>query len=269
MTGHAEPNDSIEMHFPKDFTVVAAVSDDDTLAQNLKRSPLLTAGAQLRLYRNCRSITEAYQAGLSEAETKYIVFAHQDVYLPKLWVQQVGSTIAYLDKTDPTWAILGVYGVQDSGEHVGSVWASGLGRALHRSPGPPRPVISLDELVFVIRRSAGIRFDLRLPNFHLYGTDIVLAARSLGRTAYAAHMPVIHNSRPAFLGRGYVASYRYMQRKWWGSLPVPTTVVPLTKSGYRLWYKLVHQQALKVAGYSKTEFRQVDPVLQAKALEYE
>ena len=235
-----------------DISIIAAVNNEAVLEQNLKRSPLIADGdASLFLYRNCHSMSEAYNTGLSEAESEYLAFVHQDVYLPRSWENNLAKAVAYLDQCDPTWAVVGVYGVQETGQHIGTVWSSGLGRVLHEGPEAPQPVISLDELAFVVRRSSGIRFDPSLPNFHLYGTDVCLAARAVGRMAYAAHMPVIHNSQPAILGGAYLELYRYMQRKWWRDLPVATTVGPVTKSGLGLWYKLVRQQA---AGFFSRHF---------------
>ena len=270
MRDAANPGGSIEVQPTLDMAVVVAVNDDDVLEQNLKRSPLISSGtAQLRIYRNCRSIAEAYNAGLRETEAEYVVFAHQDVYFPKSWAGNLASAIDFLDKTDPTWAVLGVYGVQDGGRHIGTVWSSGLGSLLHQSPGRPQLVVSLDELAVVVRRSSGVHFDAHLPNFHLYGTDIVLTARSIGRTAYAAHLPVIHNSRPNVLGRGYMSSYLYMQRKWWSRLPVPTAVIPLTKTGFRFWYMLLRQQIAKCIGRYKNASPRINAVRQAEKLGYE
>ena len=120
----------------------------------------------------------------------------------------LASTIDLLGQDRPKMGlILGVYGVQDSGrQHVGSCMVIRPGSLLCISR---RASAACNQLwmnwQFVIRRSCAHPFRLaHLPNFHLYGTDIVLTARSLGRTAYAAHMPVIHNSRPKFLGRGYM-----------------------------------------------------------------
>ena len=43
---------------------------------------------------------------------------------------------------------------------------------------------SFDELLIVLRRDSGLRFDEGLPGWHMYGTDIVQTARArLGRAA--------------------------------------------------------------------------------------
>ena len=72
-------------------------------------------------------------------------------------------------------------------------------------------------------------FDPSLPEFHLYGTDIVLEAERRGMRSYGLDMPLIHNAKAQLqLGPDYVRSYRYMVRKWQNRLPVPTTCGPLT-----------------------------------------
>jgi hypothetical protein len=126
------------------------------------------------------------------------------------------------------------------------VWSSGLSRRLGGRFGAPVKTTSIDELVIVLRRASGIRFDEGLPGFHLYGTDIVLIAREAGFRSYIANIPAIHNSRPVRTYRGsYADGWRYMRAKWRDSLPIQTLTVPLTRSywplllsQFRLWRSL-------------------------------
>jgi hypothetical protein len=99
----------------------------------------------------------------------------------------------------------------------------------------PVPVQSLDELLIVLRRDSGLRFDDALPGWHLYGTDIVAAARAHGLGAYAPGLPCIHNDRyHGGLGPDFTECYRFMQRKWAASLPLTTPVSKITRSGLHL-----------------------------------
>ncbi len=88
-------------------------------------------------------------------------------------------------RRDPDWALLGAFGVGLDGAHIGPVWSSSLGMIVGRVPMAPVPVQSYDEMVIVLRRASGIRFDDGLPGWHMYGTDIVQTAPRRGKKAYA------------------------------------------------------------------------------------
>ena len=144
------------------------------------------------------------------------------------------ASISRLAANGVDWAVLGVFGVTLTGQHVGQAWSSGLNAAIGRSFEAPEPVQSLDELLIVLRRSSGIRFDDNLPGFHLYGTDVVQAAIAAGKGAYAVHAPVIHNSRPClYLGRDYFQAYQHLTQKWHAQLPVVSCAAPLYAFGPR------------------------------------
>lgn len=216
--------------------IVAAVNNDQILSHNLMRSPLIAGGkASLRCYRGFSSAGAAYNRGLDETTAKIVVFAHQDVYLPAGWEQALARAIATIETHDPHWAVIGAFGIDTAQRHVGHVWSSGLGRRLGGRFDLPVEALCIDELLIVLRRASGLRFDAALPGFHLYGTDVVLAARAAGQRAYVADIPAIHNSRPVpGLKADYVRAYRYMQRKWNASLPVPTLIAPLQRSAWPL-----------------------------------
>jgi hypothetical protein len=94
----------------------------------------------------------------------------------------------------------------------------------------------------VLRCDSGLRFDPELPGFHLYGTDIVQSALAAGLEAYVFDGPVVHNSLPVTrLDDSYGRAYRHMQRKWTARLPIATTVIPITRSGWPLFrWRLRH-----------------------------
>jgi GT2 family glycosyltransferase len=219
-----------------DIAFVAAVNNDEILANNLLRSPAIAEGGLLlQCYRGYSSASTAYNAGLEETESPIVVFVHQDVFLPAGWIAALRQAINHLDQHDPDWAVIGAYGRQASGRFVGHVWSSGIGWRLGKRFDHPIDAVCLDELVIVMRRAAGIRFDERLPGFHLYGTDIVQTARAAGLRGYVADIPVIHNRRPVRqLGADYLRAYRYMRRKWRETLPVLTPVVAVSHNPWPL-----------------------------------
>ncbi|PCJ70533.1 MAG: hypothetical protein COA62_08120 [Rhodobiaceae bacterium] len=219
------------------FDVVAAVNNEQVLNANLLASPLLhSCRDRLVAKRGFSSAAAAYNAGLDETDGNIVVLVHQDVYFPKNWDAQLLAGIAAIEKKDPNWAIIGIYGVRPDGSHVGRVWSSGIERELGEAFDAPATVTTIDELVIVVNRRSGLRFDENLPGFHLYATDIALAAADKGRGVYVVHAPVVHNSVPVLsLSGAYVQAYKYLQKKWSHRLPIVTTVTILSRTGWSLW----------------------------------
>ena len=217
--------------------IVAAVNDERLLTTNLMRSPVVVQdNVEVRTYRHCRNTAEAYNRGIDDTTADLIVFAHQDVYLPRTWRARLSAAVAHLDRTDPRWAVLGPHGITSTGEAVGVLWCGGQLREVGQAPVLPTKAVSFDEMVLVVRRQAGLRFDPQLPSFHLYGTDIAQSAIARGFGAYAIDAPLIHNTKPVVnLAGGYTTAYRYMQRKWSKALPLPTSICAITRAGLPLY----------------------------------
>lgn len=232
------------------LAVVAAVNDDEVLAGNLAASPLLSnKSVPLIVERGHESAALAYNAGLKRAVADVVIFAHQDVYLPRGWDRKLLSTIQLLESENKNWGVLGAIGINETGSLVGKVWSTGLRREVGAEFSRPARAQSFDELAIVLRKETGLRFDANLPGFHLYGTDIVQSAMKAGFGAYVFNGPVVHNSLPAIrLGRSYTAAYRYLQRKWWMELPIYTTILPITRYGWPLLREWLSQKKKHILG---------------------
>jgi len=215
----------------------SAVNNDGVLESNLKRSPDIHENVySLTIQRGYTSASHAYNAAIRESRiADWIVFAHQDVFLPQGWTERLLSNIRVLLSNKKKVAVIGTFGITAEGKHVGRSWSVGLGKEIGQPLSEPTPAVSVDEMVIVLNMKAGLTFDEDLPGFHLYGTDIVRMAIARGWGAYVIDAPVIHNSLPVRnLLSGYRQSYQYMQRKWRHELPLPTCVVPVTRSGWPL-----------------------------------
>ena len=177
------------------------------------------------------------------ADADVVIFAHQDVYFPRGWDKKLFSTIEGLELEGNKWGVLGVVGKDRTNNLVGGAWSNGLQLKIESKFTSPATVMSVDEIAIVLRKNSGLRFDDDLPSFHLYGTDIVQSALKAGFEAYVFDGPVIHNSVPVVqLDSSYVKAYQYIQRKWKAELPIWTTVVPVTKSGWPLLRKWISQR---------------------------
>lgn len=212
------------MPIAAELDLAAAVSDDETLSECLGRSPdVLSGRLVLRQFRGYPSAASALNAALDSSPGRVVVLPHQDVYLPAGFVDNLVNRLAELERLDPKWAVVGCIGLDASGTVRGETWSSGMGRRVGAPLDAPAEVVTLDELILVVRADSGVRFDPGLPGFHLYATDLVVAAADRGLRSYAVPMAVVHHSRPLVkLGRDYWRAYLRLRRRWSDRLPVPT-----------------------------------------------
>lgn len=215
------------------FDIACASHSAAILEANLGRSPVIRTGlARLHVERDAASAAIAYNRALQATTAPVVVFAHHDVYLPQGWESLLAARLAELP---PDWAVFGSFGVGLDGAHIGPVWSSSLGMIVGRVPMTPVAVQSYDEMLLVLRRDAGLRFDEALPGWHMYGTDIAQTARLAGRGAYAGALPTIHNDRyHEALGRDFDEAYRFMRKKWAAHLPLRTPITKISRSGLHL-----------------------------------
>ena len=138
----------------------------------LLTSPDIQSATEVILQPGYSSAAAAYNSGIQKASTDLLVFVHQDVYLPEGWINVVQEALELLSVQDPHWGVVGVYGITASGRGAGYLYCTGLGCVVLKAFAGAIEVRSLDEVVLIFRKSSGLRFDDRLPGFHLYGTDI-------------------------------------------------------------------------------------------------
>ena len=231
-----------------DLCVVVASNDDETLRRNLMVSPLVLSGVQFHIERNAASAAVAYNRGLDATDAPFVIFAHHDVYFPPGWEKKLFSAIDCIGKIDPDWALIAPFGMSATGEAVGDVWSTSLGRRVGRPVQRPETVQSYDELAFILRRDSGLRFDEDLSAWHMYGTDIVQSARELGKNSWVADLPVVHNDRSkrGRIGSDFDDAYHFIRRKWKEQLPIRTSILWITPLGISLplwrlrrWRKMV------------------------------
>jgi glycosyltransferase involved in cell wall biosynthesis len=206
------------------WSLVSAVNNDTVLNSCLLASPDVRTAHEQFLLRGFASAAEAYNTALDQATSDLIVFAHQDVYFPPGWLSRLEQVVATLSAVDPQWGVLGVWGVANDGRRFGHVYCAGLGQMLGGGFDGVREVRTLDEVVLIVRRSSGLRFDERLPGFHLYGADVCLEAEKRGLKSYAVSALCIHNTNGyGMLPLAFWKNYVLLRRKWKHVLPVITS----------------------------------------------
>ncbi|MHB8754122.1 MAG: glycosyltransferase [Candidatus Acidiferrales bacterium] len=229
------------------ITFAVAVNSEQLFESNLLASPCFREphGHQIIVQRNFRSAARAYNEAINKSDNDLIVFCHQDVFFPESWVAQLDIWLRFLANSDKDWGVLGCVGITRYGQVRGHVYSSGLGVVGARFD-RPATVQTLDEIVLILRKSSGLRFDNELPNFHLYGTDICLRAAKKGMKSYAISAFCIHNARQGFiLPSEFYESCRYIKRIWRDCLPIQTTCVRISNLNVSLHLRRLREAYLK------------------------
>jgi len=156
------------------WSLIVAVNSENVLRSNLLRSAEAISAKEVVIQHNPKNASIAYNEGKAKATGEILVFAHQDVYLPPGWAEQLTESIEKLTIKDPNWGVAGVYGVSSAGQGAGYVYSSGLRGFVGEPIFGSICVSTIDEMLLIIRRTAGLQFDEMLPGFHLYGTYICL-----------------------------------------------------------------------------------------------
>jgi hypothetical protein len=217
--------------------------DRPRLEADLASSPELRNGKiGLTVLWDKESAAAAYSQAIKTATARILVFAHCDVYFPQGWFNRLAWEVDRLSAMDCGWAVAGISSLTNSRELVGRIFDTSLVPMFPKTSGlfgralaTPVTIVSADELVLIVRKDSAVSFDPSLPEFHLYGTDIILEAERRGMRSYGLDMPLIHNAKAQVqLGADYARAYRYMVRKWRDRLPVPTTCGMLTANPFTL-----------------------------------
>jgi hypothetical protein len=210
---------------------VAVCGTDEIVEDNFLASPSLRRPHphQIILQKDYTSAARAYNDAINRAQNDLMVFAHQDMIFPRLWLSQLEEAIAHLEAADPRWGVLGCYGMTQGHRGEGYIFQPGRG-TIGRVFESPIPVQTLDEIVLVFKKSSGLRFDDQLPHFHLYGADICLRAAELGMNSYAVPAFCIHNANQyVVLPKEFYECCHYIRRVWRDHLPIQTTCLAITR----------------------------------------
>jgi hypothetical protein len=153
------------------------------------------------------------------------------VYLPRGWFARAVHEFHRAATMFGPPAVAGVYGVAGRGDaavRIGRV--VDRDRLLWERPALPARADTLDELVLVVDRAAGLRFDPSL-GFHLYAADLCLSARRQGLAAAVIDAPCFHNSQTVVLPESFRASAAKFAEKWQDELPVTTPSAHVARNG--------------------------------------
>jgi hypothetical protein len=228
-------------------TFVVTVNRRDILENNFLASPCLRGPHphQILIQEGFASASKSYNDGIDRSTNDLIVFVHQDVILPENWFSDLELALAHLEVDDPEWGVLGCYGERLHGYGRGYVYSSGLG-IVGRPFERPARIQTLDEIVLILRKSSGLRFDDSLPHFHMYGADICMRAEEKGRNNYAISAFCIHNTQPSLiLPDEFYECYRHVKRTWKHRLPIRTTCIRVTRFDLAMYRKRLGEMYIR------------------------
>jgi hypothetical protein len=247
------------------MTFVTSVNNRGILENNFLISPCFQERHphQILLQENHPSAAKAYNQALKDSVHDLVIVAHQDMIFPSTWLDNVQDAIRSLAVTDPHWGVLGVFGINKRGENVGYVYSTGQGR-IGAPLTSPEPVQTLDEIVLILRKSSGLKFDERLPHFHFYGAEICLAAQSQGMQSYVIPAFCIHNTQfNLVMSPDFYESYHALKRIWKQYLPIQTTCIRMTRFDGDMYirrlreFKLRHSWRRDIATPRRPDGRQL------------
>ena len=231
----------------KAVTFVVAVNDRVLFAANFWASPCLRGphNHQILVQEHFDSAAKAYNDAFKRSSNELIVFCHQDIFFPEAWLSDLRRALEYLEVSDPSWGVLGCSGITGDRRHWRYLYSSGLG--VSGEPlAYPEPVQTLDEMVLILRKSSGVRFDERLPHFHLYGADICLRAATMGMKSYAISAFCIHNTRQSLiLPKEFYDCCQHIKRVWKDRLPIQTTCIRITRSNIPIYLRRAREFHLR------------------------
>ncbi|MBM3390160.1 MAG: hypothetical protein FJY26_11805 [Betaproteobacteria bacterium] len=224
---------------------VVAASQQDVLQRCLLASPLWQEGiAQPEVIWGADSAAAAFNPVIERLHAtqsaQWLIWVHQDVWLPSGWLQQWSTQLRLAQSRWPTLAVAGVYGVQHE-QHattalrVGHVVDRGT---LLREPAPlPHAVNSLDEMLVAVRVDSGLRWDPAL-GFDFYGTDVCLQALEQGYACAALDACCEHHTStpssglmPRRLIDRIARNSAVFERKWAHRLPLSTSCFHIQQAG--------------------------------------
>lgn len=196
----------------KKILIVTCVSNFQLYA-GLEESVHINESVQLYPIDNTHnnySIPLAYNYALNHTNADIYVFVHQDVIFPKTWFECLDNQIKQIEIMDKKWGVLGIMGRKKNGQFAGHIIDP---HTKHRIGRLPAPVVTLDEVCLIIRKSSGLSFDEELGGYHLYGADICLQSKQKKLNCYAIDACLKHLSGGK-IDDSYLNMLKIFRQKW-------------------------------------------------------
>jgi hypothetical protein len=253
----------MSQRFESAITFVVSVNNRAVLNANLLASPALRENDshELIIQEGYPSAAKAYNDAIRRSKNDLMVFLHQDIYLPATWIQRLETCVAALERKDPKWGLAGCWGATADGNGWGYVHTPPYG-VMGSKYDDPIEVQTLDEIVLVMLRSRGLKFDEQLPHYHFYGADLCLTARDRNLKAYAISAFCVHNANYIrIMPAEFYENYRFVKKKWKKFMPIQTPCIRISRFDNNLCERKVKEVYRKLRGRGIGQRRSDNPEL--------
>ena len=207
---------------------ICSVIDSDVFEKNIGRSSAWLSNDHTITIEH-PNICYSYNMALKKSINGILVFVHQDVYLPVIWMTSLNKALKELENVN--WGVLGVAGVGFGGrKYIGHLQDRGTEWKKGWPDDSIKKVQTVDELLFVIKNNGLFIFDENIIATDLHALDLCMQAREQGKENYVIDAYLHHNSsrnsmKP--LSKDFYGSYKYLVEKWKKFLPIDTTYATL------------------------------------------
>ncbi len=213
------------------ITFVVASHDEKILFENTLNSDLYRKGKyEFIICRGFKKCTVAYNSVATKIETPYVAYIHHDLQLSDTVEETLLKCINDLESYN--WGVAGLAGVTPDKTFIGSCYSYGRpwGHLILDKNSLPMEIKILDEL-FLLKKNDGYLFDEKIPYNHLYGTDVCLHYKRLGKHNYSIPVKEVnHNAnrnRNPLEGYELITSGDYIKTKYPEYMPVKTTCITI------------------------------------------
>ena len=225
-------------------SVLCATNNPLQYQNNLAVSPDLldpTSDHQILSITRAPNIAMAFEQGVKYAKHKWLVLAHQDVYLPQGWFADVQQAWQAAEaKLGQPIGVAGVAGMvkRNSGDFIpAGCCMDRIYTFNHAQAQLPLQAHSLDELVLVYRTDRFIPELNPAYGFHYYATESVFKAEDAGFIGAILPVPCLHNTSryDSTVSDADVRQKSLLFRQEWQQrLPIRTTIAHMTHTDLKL-----------------------------------
>lgn len=179
------------------FTVVVPTTQEQQLKSNVMASSgLKEVNATVVSIQGALSPADAVAEGMRHVDTEWVLLAHQDVYFPQGFGEQLNAILSAIPERDKNITLLGFAGIGQSESNGRRAPAGQVTDRLYRFDYPPSgKAISLDEFAIIIHKNSVHQIDAEL-GWHLWATDLALSAiKRYNVYPRIISLPIYHNSQ--------------------------------------------------------------------------
>lgn len=205
--------------------IICATNNEEVLERNLLSSYCVkNSNHPVYLQKDYTNISKAYNE--VKTESRYKMYVHHDVYLPKGFLNNVYHAIKSVPDDFGVIGVAGAKLVNNQRRFYGHI--SDRGKPWGSAQGLPREVDTLDELLIITH--GDFVFDENL-DLDFYAGDVCMQAKAQGRKNYAISAYCEHNSSRPMGGRteSFWRCQEYFKNKWLSYLPICTTCAMIEK----------------------------------------